>query len=166
MNFRPYQPADKAACLAIFDGNTPDFFAPHERTDFDEFLREPGGLYFVVENESDTIVACGGVWHYSDEQIALTWGMVSRTHHRHGIGRWLLLKRLQYICTLSGTLTVVIDTSQFSAPFFEKFDFHTTQITRDGFAPGLDKIAMQLPLTSAQCQRISAQLARLEQPET
>ncbi len=166
MNFRPYQLADKAACLVVFDSNTPDFFAPHERSDFDAFLNEPGGSYFVAEDQASRVIACGGVWGYNDEQIALTWGMVTRSHHRHGIGRWLLLKRLQYLCTLSGPLTAVIETSQFSAPFFEKFDFQTTQITPDGFAPGLDKVAMQLPLTSAQCQRISAQLARLAQPET
>lgn len=162
MNFRPYQPDDMAACLAIFDSNTPDFFAPHERAEFAQFLAEPGGSYFVVEADDSAVSACGGCWAYADGRVALTWGMVIRSQHRHGIGRWLLLKRLQWLCSQIDAKVAVIETSQHSAPFFQKFGFQTATITPNGFAPGLDRIAMQLPLTATQCAQLHEQLQRYD----
>ena len=38
MKLREYAQADKEACLAIFDSNTPPFFAPHEREQFARLL--------------------------------------------------------------------------------------------------------------------------------
>ena len=40
MQFRAYQPADREACLALFDENCPAFFAPNEREDYEAFLRD------------------------------------------------------------------------------------------------------------------------------
>jgi hypothetical protein len=54
MNFRPYVMEDKAACLAIFDSNTPLYFAEHERLDFSAFLDAPEGRYFVGEEDNPT----------------------------------------------------------------------------------------------------------------
>ncbi|MDB5218237.1 MAG: family N-acetyltransferase, partial [Myxococcaceae bacterium] len=38
MLLRPYEPADRDACLVVFDSNVPAFFAPHEREGFASFL--------------------------------------------------------------------------------------------------------------------------------
>ena len=35
---RPYVATDLTACLAVFDGNVPDFFAPAEREEFRAYL--------------------------------------------------------------------------------------------------------------------------------
>jgi hypothetical protein len=49
LTLRAYRPA--AACLAIFDGNTPEYFAPHERGEYAAFLADEGSRpYFVVED--------------------------------------------------------------------------------------------------------------------
>ncbi|MEA5123846.1 hypothetical protein [Xanthomonas floridensis] len=37
---RPYRPADLAACLALFDGNTPGFFTAEARGHFARYLRQ------------------------------------------------------------------------------------------------------------------------------
>ena len=37
---------------------------------------------------------------------------------------------------------VLIDTTQFSYPFFEKFGFETTKITKDFYAAGMDRYDM------------------------
>jgi hypothetical protein len=38
LSVRDYNARDRAACLALFDGNTPDFFAPEERDEYGRFL--------------------------------------------------------------------------------------------------------------------------------
>ena len=58
MLFRAYQASVTAACLELFDSNTPAFFAPSEREDFEAYLAE-APHYFVLVLE-DRIVGCGG----------------------------------------------------------------------------------------------------------
>ncbi len=41
--FRPYQTADREACLGLFDANCPEFFAPNERADYVAFLETERG---------------------------------------------------------------------------------------------------------------------------
>jgi len=59
----PYEAADMDACLAIFDSNTPDFFAPEERDDFARFLargHDRDRPYIVLEREG-AVIAWGGL---------------------------------------------------------------------------------------------------------
>lgn len=61
MPIRPYAPEDRAACLALFDSNVPNFFAPHERAEFAAWLLDPSE-YFVLEDGeggSSPAGACG-----------------------------------------------------------------------------------------------------------
>lgn len=162
MKFRSYTLADKAACLTVFDSNTPKFFAEHERDDFSQFLDAPGGSYFVVEHENGVVIGCGGYWGYADGRVALTWGMVAQSHHRHGIGRWLLLKRLAQLCSAREFEIVTIETSQHSCGFFEKIGFQINEIRENGFAPGLHLVSMRFPLDATTCERIAHMLAKNE----
>ena len=34
VTLRPYEPRDRVACLTLFEGNAPPFFAPTERADY------------------------------------------------------------------------------------------------------------------------------------
>lgn len=84
-NLRPYTLHDKAALLALFDENTPPYFAQHERRDYSEFLDEPQGVYFVLEKDQ-TIAACGGYWISPNAPFAvLTWDIVARNVQRQGL---------------------------------------------------------------------------------
>src|SRR5688572_24186761 len=109
MLIRPYQPADRYACLALFRSNVPLFFLPEELSDFEHFLTEQdtrclqleGGerprwepQYYVGEMEGKP-VACGGFGRSRDgSHLTLIWGMVDRNRHRKGLGKELLLFRL------------------------------------------------------------------------
>jgi hypothetical protein len=64
MKLRSYTPADKEACLAIFDSNTPPYFAKHERPEFAAFLDESRDPYFVVEASNGQIIGCGGYFRF------------------------------------------------------------------------------------------------------
>ena len=142
---RPYQAADKQACLDLFRGNIPHFFAPHEEAEFTDFLEHEikDCDYFVLEGDRKPL-GCGGT--YSVGSVAgLCWGLVDHARHRRGLGSFLLRGRLERLYNHHpGVEEVRLDTSQHSQGFFARFGFVTTTITRDGYAPGLDRYDMKL----------------------
>ena len=147
MDIRPYTVADRAACLAVFDSNTPEFFRPEERPQLEAFLDEPRAAYFVIEHEG-SIVGCGG--HYRMEtgpaQARLVWGMVRRDRQRQGLGRFLLLYRIREITRMGGVQMVGLETSQHAAPFFQRQGFKVASVEKDGYGSGTDRLAMAMRL--------------------
>ena len=74
---RPYDPKDQAACLALFDANTPRFFAPSERPEFASHLQSCGDpdTPYMVLIENGALIACGGLSRPPGSPIAtLSWG--------------------------------------------------------------------------------------------
>lgn len=147
VSFRAYAQADRAACLALFDGNTPAFFAEVERGDFATFLDQAGKSYFVMEDEG-RIVACGGYEaDHTDATLAcFCWGMVACDMHRKGLGERLARERLTRIAADRRYRGVILDTTPMSRGFFERLDFTAVKATPDGYAPGYDRIDMRLDL--------------------
>ena len=143
---RPYAVADKDACLALFDSNVPAFFDPTERADFADFLDQPQGHYFCIEQDGK-IVGCGGFAREDRGQARFTWGMVDRGHHGDGLGRLLTEHRLQEIARDGSYGEADLSTTPRVAPFFAKFGFVETGFEKDGFAPGMDKVVMIKTLT-------------------
>ena len=143
LEFRPYRWTDLDACLDIFASNVPGCFAEAERAEFASFLSAHGNTYLVVET-GGAIAACGGS-SVQGETGRLCWGMVARSQQGAAIGTALLLHRLDGLfCRQPKVLEVGIDTSQHTARFFERFGFTTRQVTPDGFAKGIDCVAMAL----------------------
>jgi predicted GNAT family N-acyltransferase len=148
LQFRPYAPGDKAACLDIFMSNTPRYFGVEEVDDFRGFLDAPTCAYFVVA-QNEQIIACGGYgYHDKKKAVVLAWGMVRVDLHKQGLGTFMLIERLKHIYREYGETLVLIETSQHSRSFFEKFGFEATNTIQDFFAPGIDRVDMQLKLNS------------------
>lgn len=148
VNFRPWRAADRDIGLALFDSNVPKYFAKQERQDFLDHIDELPGPYFLVMDADGKPVGCGG---YAQEQdrpgsVALCWGMIRRDRQGQGLGDALLRFRLDEIATDPVFREVRIETSQFSRGFFERYGFVETKLVMDGFAPGIDLIAMTLDL--------------------
>lgn len=139
--FRPYQSADKAACLALFDSNVPEFFDSSERAMFAEFLDGPRGAYHVLE-EAGRITGCGGYAREKSGQARFTWGMVARSHHGRGLGRLLAQHRLDAIVKSGAFTEAELFTTPAVAPFFAKFGFEQRAVIKNGFAPGMDQVRM------------------------
>jgi len=155
VTLRAYEPGDRAACRALFDGNAPPFFAPAERADFEEFLDHPPGAYLVVQDEGGAVVGCGGVTASPRTGLGeLTWGMVARTEHGKGIGRFLLLARMFLLAERPKITHVRLDTGQHTRGFFEREGFVVQDSAQDGYAPGLDRHEMTLSLDSERRKRI------------
>jgi GNAT superfamily N-acetyltransferase len=156
LRLRRYRPDDRAACLSLFEGNIPDSFFPSEIPQFLEFLDWLPGPYLVMESEN-RLVACGGLAEHP-AYATLCWGMVARDHQRQGIGRFLLQARLALAACMPSVRQVHMNTSQRTAPFFAKEGFRTLRVTRNGYAPGLDRHDMELRLGTAVREKIKGYL--------
>ncbi|MCU1329161.1 MAG: hypothetical protein JWN34_4531 [Bryobacterales bacterium] len=144
MDVRAYSPADREACLGLFDSNTPEYFLPRERADFESWLDGDPAHYFVFEHEG-LVVACGGyaIPAAGSTDARLTWGMVGRQWQRQGLGRYLLMYRMREMGRTSGNIqTVSLETTPQAAPFFASQGFRTVDLRKDWVSPGRDKARM------------------------
>jgi N-acetylglutamate synthase-like GNAT family acetyltransferase len=141
---RPYKPSDRSACLALFDSNTPDFFAPRERDEFAGFLDDSGATMLVLETTAGELIGCGGYYMRAEgKDGGLAWGMIHRRWHRRGAGRTLLRSRLRALQT-AGAKSVTVHTSRHSRGFFEREGFEEVRVVPDGFASGIDMVELRL----------------------
>jgi GNAT superfamily N-acetyltransferase len=137
LSFRPYTPVDRDACLALFRSNTPDFFGEDEVPEFAGFLDRLPCPYYVVETPDGAIVGAGGQYEKTPGCWVLAWGMVDRAHHRQGVGRFLLERRIELIRVQPGARSVRVNTSHLSAGFFERAGFATNRVEADHYFAGL-----------------------------
>ncbi|TWI06168.1 acetyltransferase (GNAT) family protein [Luteimonas cucumeris] len=155
VNFQPWRPADRDAGLALFDSNVPKYFAEQERQDFLDHVDVLPGPYFLLMDAGDSPVGCGGYAREKDRpgSAALCWGMIRGDRHGQGLGDALLRFRLDQIAVDPAFHEVRIETSQFSRGFFARYGFVPTRQVVDGFAPGIDLIAMTLDLAAYRARR-------------
>ncbi len=155
VKIRLYNKLDKEQCLLAFKSNVPKFFTIEEIEDFDSFLDMLDAVeedknsiiktsYFVVELNNN-IIGCGGLGDKDNKQIvSLAWGLIHNEFHKMGFGEKLLTYRLAFIKEQFPLFPVVIDTTQYSYKFFEKYGFKTTQITNDYYTVGMHRYDMVL----------------------
>ena len=142
-SFVRYSAVHREGCLAVFDSNADRYFAPFERDLFAEFLdaRALSEPFFVVL-ESERVIGCGG-YYRQDGTIYLNWGMIERSQHGRGHGRFLLDRRIEQIRTECVGQPIRIETTQHTQGFFRKNGFGEISCAPDGFAAGLDKVEME-----------------------
>lgn len=148
---RAYLKSDKSACLEAFKSNVPQYFTQEEIQDFEDFLlrlengREQARFY-VLEYHGKTI-ACGGFGDKNRTGVfSLAWGLVHQEFHKKGLGEKLLLYRLEKIKELKPKFPVIVDTTQYSAGFFEKYGFQTKKVTENYYAQGMHRHDMELEI--------------------
>lgn len=148
---RFYQSADMQACLDIFDRNTPRFFSPAERQDFERFLLDYAVAWnFLVIEDNGSVVACGGHQVDKDTKSAsFCWGMVANHLQGTGLGKMLTIARLNTASAMSDVATIRLETSQHTQGFYAQFGFAPERIILDGYGPGLDRWEMALSLDNA-----------------
>jgi len=162
INYRPYTSADRKACLAIFQSNTPHFFGADEAPEFEDFLERLPCPYYMLEVDHKP-VGCGGYFLDEQQRVArMCWGMIQRTFHKRRYGKYLLLRRLDEICQRPNIKRVSMDTSQHSKGFFEKLGFVVQEVELDGYFSGLHRHEMELKLDSAKKSNIHNTLINLE----
>lgn len=148
LSARDYTNEDRAACLALFDSNVPDFFAASERSEYSNFLDELPCPYLVLTSAGDGVIAAGGYYVTEEANLgALTWGLVTRARQRRGVGTELLQLRLARL-RAGGVDTVRVRTSPRSQRFFERSGFRLVRVVPQGFAKS-DLVELHLALRAA-----------------
>lgn len=148
VRLRPWTAQDRELGLALFDSNTPRYFAEIEKADFLGFVDDLPGPYFVLETVDGEALGCGGyAGEERDPSIAsLCWGMVRNDLHGQRLGERLLTERLARIAAEPVFKRAIIETTQHSCGFFAHYGFVETARVPDGFAPGMDRVDMTLDL--------------------
>lgn len=155
VNLRPYLASDRKTCLVIFESNCPKYFDANEMAGLENWLdgQDKGQItyqtssadYFYVLEADAEVMACGGFYIVKDQTKAnMVWGMVKQSQHNKGVGSLLLQHRINQISLLYPKHSIVLDTSQHTYLFFEKFGFKTHHISKDEYGPGLDRYDMVL----------------------
>ena len=158
MKLHSYSSAFENDCLSIFDSNVPMFFASEERETFLGFLRRQFHpyYYFVVSDDSEKVIACGGMkLNSANHSAMLRWGMVSVKTQKQGIGTFLLLNRLHLLARNPEVQMVNIGTSQYTYKFYEKMGFTLRHVTQNGIALGMDEYYLELKLSQEIIQKLT-----------
>jgi [ribosomal protein S18]-alanine N-acetyltransferase len=142
---RAYHPSDKNQLLALLNLNIPRFFDPAEAADFAEYLENHREDYFVVVQDG-VLVGCGGINYFLHESTArLSWDIIHPGYQGKGIGRELTLHRINAIRNKPAIKTIMVRTTQWVYPFYEKMGFELEKTEKDFWAQGLDLYLMKRP---------------------
>jgi len=162
MKYRSYSKTDREACLQVFRGNTPKFFGIDEEDEFASFLDRMPCPFFVLE-EGGKVIGCGGYFVNEEKRTGgLCWGMIEQAHHKKGLGKLLLLKRLDDMCRDPHVDRVLMDTSQHSRGFFEKLGFVVYEVHENGYVVGLHRHELELRLDDEKRRSIAQALTDAE----
>lgn len=151
---RPYHETDKAACMLAFKSNVPLFFTVPEIAQFENWLAKFEGsamdehgfqLYYFVLLLDCAIIGCGGFAHdVAKNESTFSWGMVHRAYHKKGFGKLLFDYRLAKMKAHYPTAAILLDTTQHSYTFFQKYGFVTEKYTKEGYGEGMHRYDMKL----------------------
>jgi N-acetylglutamate synthase-like GNAT family acetyltransferase len=146
---RPFQSSDTEACLALFDQNCPDFFAPNERAEFAEYLQHQGQEYWLYEHEGQVISAFGMHLDETEHSAHINWIMAAKNHHHSGIGKTMMREAILRAENYPTLRIIHISASQHSAPFFACFDAVQKSIQENGWGPRMHRVEMELSLQNS-----------------
>ena len=117
---------------------------------YSNILPEPtlvNGQPFYVINYNNKTIGCGGFGDKDNNGIiSLAWGLIHKDFHKMGYGEKLLNYRIEQIKLLKPKFPVIIDTTQYSYGFFEKYGFKVTKITNDYYEIGMHRYDMILEI--------------------
>lgn len=153
-HIRAYRDSDKDSCMEIFKTNVPKYFTLEEVDEFERFLAKLNAPqttdnppYYVMELEN-TLIGCGGFGEKNGidgtASITFVWGMIHRDYHKQRFGEQLLQFRLAEIPVHFPNKPIILDTTQFSYTFFEKYGFRTVKLTENGYGEGMHRYDMVL----------------------
>ena len=129
-------------CLSILKSNTPEFIDTTEKSLFINFLSRKEIVYFVLF-ESEELIGCGGYGYDNKKNsVILSWGLIHNQFHKMGFGTHLLQYRIKQIVKNYPNSNIILDTSQKTYKFYERFNFKVDNITRNFYGKGLDRYDM------------------------
>jgi len=144
LTFRSYARSDRRTCLRLFDLNSPRFFAPNERRDYEEFLDDrPAGYEICLAGGAP--VGAFGLTGDEPARRTLNWILIDPGAQGAGIGTAMMRRAMARARGL-GLERLDIAASHLSAPFFARFGAVVLSRTEDGWGPGMHRWDMELDL--------------------
>jgi N-acetylglutamate synthase-like GNAT family acetyltransferase len=141
---RRYIPQDKESLMKLLSLHIPQYFAPSEAGDFEEYLENHLEDYFVLE-EANQIVGAGGINYFLETKSArISWDLVHPDFQGKGLGKELTLYRINHLKQNKDIEEVIVRTSQLVYHFYEKCGFVLQKTEKDFWAEGFDLYQMKL----------------------
>lgn len=135
---RPYDPGDLDEVINLLRLNTPKFFNIAEEVDLRAYFENRVEDYFLVELNNNVIGAGGINYFPAEKEARLSWDIIHPAYQKKGVGKQLLLYRLEKINSLLTVKKVVVRTTPLVYKFYESLGFITEFVQKDYWAPGLD----------------------------
>lgn len=146
VTFRLYKKSDFENCIRLFEQNSPEFFAPNEKTEYSEYLNRAPKNYHLGFNKAELVAAFG--FKIDKNEGRISWIMVSPLVHGSGVGSEIM-KRIFYEANCKQVEIIHISASHKSEPFFSKFGAKEVKRIADGWGPEMHRVDMVLNLNSA-----------------
>lgn len=143
---REYNKADERKLLELLDLNTPKYFHPSEKEDFQNYLNNEVEDYYVLEYNNE-IVGCGGINYFiNNNEARISWDVIHPDYQGKGFGIRLLRYRLDKISCYQGINLIVVRTTQCAFQFYEKVGFNIVKFEKDFWVDGFDLYQMELSI--------------------
>ncbi len=143
---RTFSAKDKPYLINLINLNTPTYFDAAEEKDFIVYLEKQIEDYYVIEQDN-VIIGCGGINYETDKNTAIiSWDIIHPDFQKKGLGKELLVYRINRIKDLNSYANIIVRTSQFSFQFYEKYGFKLIKCTKDYWAKGIDLYKMSYKL--------------------
>ncbi len=157
-SIRLYQNDDKKELIQLIQLNIPTYFDSSEEEEFVEYLENKKEDYFVVEDKStNQIIGCGGINYFFDDVVGrdtdnsknlarISWDIIHPDFQGQGIGKQLLLHRINHIQNKKEIKIIIVRTSQLAYKFYQKVGFKLEKAEKDFWAKGFDLYQMKMSL--------------------
>ena len=142
--FLKYSPENQAACLSLFDLNSPEFFAPNERDDYKNFLNSVPRDYELCEKDGK-LVGAFGLSSMSSDVGALEWILLNPAVQGSGLGTTIMNRVMEWAMQ-RGFSQLKIATSHKAYKFFEKKGAVAVSELENGWGPGMHRIDMEVAI--------------------
>lgn len=139
---RAYRPEDFPSVIQLFQLNTPQYFAPEEQHDLEEYLGKHAQHFFIFEKDQ-RIQGAGG-YNLLEDEARISWYFIHPDAQGQGIGKALVQHSLNELKKAHGVPKIMVRTSQHAWRFFEKMGFELKMTEKDFWAPGFDLYQMEL----------------------
>lgn len=144
INIIPYAHKHYHDLIEAFDLNTPTYFDPKEKVDFENFLNQKPTHYYVAEISGSAVGCCGYNIDYDNLTGQISWVLFHPSYQGKGVGKKLVNFCLDKLDESKKLEKYVVRTSQLAFKFFSKFGFKTEFIDENYWGEGLDLYYMSL----------------------
>ena len=144
INIAPYHQKHFDDLIEAFDLNTPKYFDPKEKVDFENFLNQNPSYYYVAEINGKAVGCCG--YNFDNDNLTgqISWVLFHPDHQGKGVGKKLVNFCLDKLGESKKLEKYVVRTSQLAFQFFAKFGFKTEFTDENYWGEGLDLYYMSL----------------------